>query len=480
MRRYPGCLLIFFIGLINCVGIHARAQLCTGSLGDPVINITFGPGGTSSNFSPPGYTYTNSICPDDGSYTLTSRTSGCFGNAWHTVNSDHTGNGNFMLVNASYQPADFFVATLNGLCPATIYEFSAWVMNVLISPSGIKPNITFTVETPAGTILNQFNTGDVAVSSQPEWKQYGFFFTTTAGNPDIVLRMKNNAPGGQGNDLALDDITFRPCGPVLQAAVQGNDNIINICEGNLADYFFDATVSPGFTLPVFQWQVSADSGRAWRDIAGATGQQYTRTHTGAGYYWYRQTVAESGNDGISSCRIASNIIEINVHPKPAINAGPDRTLIRGRVSIMTAIAAENDLIFNWSPLDNLSDATLLNPSITPQDDITYLLSATSPFGCTNEDRVSIKIVAGIFVPNAFTPNNDGKNDNWTIPYLDPGLGATVQVFNRWGQIVYQTTGAKVEWNGKYKSVTQPAGAYVYYIHFPDGTPGMKGSFVLIR
>src|SRR6478735_1334207 len=80
-----------------------RAQVCNGSLGDPVVNITFGQGNSGpSNYAPPSsYTYTSSSCPDDGYYTITNATSGCFGNHWHTVTSDHTGdNGNFMLVNA--------------------------------------------------------------------------------------------------------------------------------------------------------------------------------------------------------------------------------------------------------------------------------------------------------------------------------------------------------------------------------------------
>lgn len=472
---------IFCVIISICISFSSGAQLCSGSLGDPAINITFGQGGnTGTGFSPPGYTYTSSTCPNDGFYTITAATAACFSSSWHTVNADHTGNGNFMLVNASNQPADFFVANLTGLCPATTYEFSSWIMNVLLSPAGIKPNITFTVETPSGTILNQFNTGDIDVSPQPLWKQYGFFFTTTAGNPAIVLRMRNNAPGGNGNDLALDDISFRPCGPVLTSSIQGNPPVVNICAADQLLYTMDAIVSPGFITPVFQWQLSKDSGATWNDIPGAVSLQYQRPSTTAGNYWYRLTVAESGNGGITACRIVSNTLIINVYGKPVINAGPDRLVIAGSSTVMTATATGDNINYNWSPPDYLSSTSTLNPVVTTPVDMTYILSAVSPFGCTNEDAVEIKVVAGIFVPTAFTPDNNGRNDSWRIPFLDPQLGATVSVYNRWGQLLYQVSETEVNWDGTYKGAAQPAGTYIYHIRFKEGFPDMKGTFVLIR
>ncbi len=64
---------------------------------------------------------------------------------------------------------------------------------------GIKPNITFNIETPSGKVLQSYSTGDI-----PEnlgWKQYGFFFATTVDINSVILRMTNNAPGGCGNDI---------------------------------------------------------------------------------------------------------------------------------------------------------------------------------------------------------------------------------------------------------------------------------------
>jgi gliding motility-associated-like protein len=292
--------------------------------------------------------------------------------------------------------------------------------------------------------------------------------------------MTNNASGGIGNDLGLDDITFRPCGPVLSTFIQGNNNVVNVCDDEQITYTFIGVVSPGFLLPVYQWQLSTDSGKIWNDITGATALIYNRQKTLAGNYRYRLTVAESGNAGITVCRIASNWLTIKVHSKPAISAGPDRLVIAGRSTTLAATSNDSNMIFTWSPPENISSTIVLNPTASPGRDTYYKLSAISQYGCTSEDMVLVKVVAGIFVPTAFTPNNDGKNDNWKIPYLDPILGATVSVYNRWGQLIYQVTGKEVSWDGNFQGVQQPAGIYVYYVHFSDGFTDMKGTINLIR
>jgi gliding motility-associated-like protein len=471
---------IFFLSIGIFFSLFSHAQLCTGSLGDPVVNITFSAGtNPASGYSPPGYTYTSSYCPNDGSYTITPSTSGCFNNTWHTVNSDHTGNGAFMLVNASYQPADFFVTTVTGLCKNTTYEFSAWIMNVLVPPYGIQPNITFTIETPSGLILNTYNTGNIPVTPLPVWKQYGFYFTTMAGNPDVVLRITNNAPGGVGNDLALDDISFRPCGPVLNTVIQGIGVKVDVCKIDQTDYFFNSAISPGFLSPFFQWQVSTDS-TTWSDIPGANSLNYQRQPTTAGNYWYRLTVSENENAGNSACRVGSNLLNINIHPKPDISAGPDRILIKGGHTILAATNNGGNIFYSWSPPYFLSSTSILNPVASPDKDMLYSLAAISEYGCTHEDKVLVKVVEGIFVPTAFTPNNDGKNDTWTIPFLDPLFDARVNVYNRYGQLVYQVSGSQVNWNGTFNGMPQASGTFVYLIRFKDGTPDMKGTLTLIR
>jgi gliding motility-associated-like protein len=470
--------LLLLVAAASSFSIHA--QLCNGSLGDPAVNITFGSGSTSGYTPPGGYIYTSSSCPNDGYYTITAASSGCFNNSWHTV-SDHTGNGNFMLVNASIDPSDFFLATVSDLCPNTTYEFASWINNVMIPPNSNKPNITFKIETPSGVVLAQFNTGDVAVTSVPVWVQYGFYFTTPAANAVIVLRMTNNAPGGYGNDLALDDITFRPCGPLITAGIVGNtSDTVDVCEGNSNTYTFNSAVSSGYLSPVYQWQLSTDKGVTWNDIAGATAISYQHLPASAGNYWYRLAVTEASAAGLKSCRISSNGVVINVHAKPIVNAGPNRIMLTGSTVTLAGQAQGEEIVFSWSPNEDISDINVLTPVVSPVADINYKLSAISAFGCSSEDEVLVKVVTGIYIPNAFTPNGDGKNDRWEIPFLDPAFEATVSVFNRWGQLVYHSASDVVSWDGKINGVSQGSGAYVYVVTFKASKLKLKGTVMLIK
>ena len=159
--------LICFLTAIFFFPAKTSAQLCRGSLGDPVVNITFGsganPGPSIGNST--SYTYFAKDCPSDGYYTIAGSSGNCFGGTWHTVAEDHTpgdNNGYMMVVNASYNPGDFFVKTVDGLCPNTTYEFAAWLYNLLLSSAckgqGINPNITFNIETTSGTVLQTYFT----------------------------------------------------------------------------------------------------------------------------------------------------------------------------------------------------------------------------------------------------------------------------------------------------------------------------------
>jgi len=385
-----------------------------------------------------------------------------------------------MLVNATFTPGDFLVTTVNDLCPNTTYEFAAWLMNVVSRFGSIKPNITFSIETTSGNILQQFSTGDIPETSSPLWKQYGFFFTTPPGNNGIVLRMTNNARGGIGNDIGLDDITFRPCGPVITSSIQSNPDTVNVCEGNTNSYTLISSVSSTYISPVYQWQVSTDAGSIWKDIPGANSTTWQRSSTVAGIYWYRLAVNEQSSVGITVCRIASNYVVIKVHEKPIVNAGADRIIFNGENVNLQGVVSGESPVFYWDPPGNLSNINILDPIASPASEQKYSLYATSAFGCKNQDEMTIKVVAGIFIPTAFTPNNDGKNDKWRIPFLDPMLGATVRVYNRYGQLVYQTIGKTVEWDGTFGGQLQATGTYVYYISFKNGRKEMKGTFILIR
>lgn len=287
-------------------------------MGDPIVRITFGSGTGFGPALPAGTTsalnYAASTCPVDGTYSILSYTTGCYPDvAWHTV-TDHTGdpNGYYMLINASYTPSDFYVQTITGLCQGTTYQFAAWVLN-MCSLTSIFPNITFTIERTDGSTLATFNTGDIPVTNPAAWKQYGLNFTTPVGVSTVVLRMRNNAPGGKGNDIALDDITFRPIGPLvtINGANAGDSAII--CTDAPKDILLQSTIENCYLSKAYQWQLSVDHGMSWSDIPGATGDSYLRVAGSPGVDLYRVAAAEAGNIGITTCRVVSDPYTISVY-----------------------------------------------------------------------------------------------------------------------------------------------------------------------
>lgn len=643
---HSGKAIFTLLTAFSLIAVDIQAQLCQGSLGDPIVNITFGSGsnpGPRLTAATTSYQYAATDCPSDGYYTVRNNTLACFGDTWHSLTADHTGNpsGYFMLINASFQPNPFYLDTVKGLCANTTYEFAAWIANVLkpsaCSGNGTQPNLTFTIERTDGSVLQSYNTGNIPNVPALSWQQFGFFFTTPAGVSDIVLRLFNNSPGGCGNDLALDDITFRPCGPQLTAEIVGTTATeVTICEGSTQSFTLGGALSLGFNNPVLQWQQSINGG-PWTDITAIPPyiQNFTPT-TPPGIYAYRLSAAEAGNMSFSKCRVSSNLIIINVIPKLVItttnnspvceketlslsanggttyqwtgpngftastaslsipnaqatqsgkyyvlvsavgcpskldsvlvtvnvnpvaitpfpdtricegenvmlgssggvsyqwipatalsstiipnpvanpadtteysvvvtnqfgchdtatitvnvvekaraNAGPDRYIIKGKSTQLLGVATGSDISYSWSPAVFIDDVQSLQPTVTPPHDTSYLLTVISNQGCgIATDIVRVYVYPDVYVPNAFSPNNDGLNDTWFIPALRAYSEYTVSVYNRHGQLLFHTKNSIRPWDGKYNGTLQPVGAYVYMINLKEEKRLLKGNLIIVR
>ncbi|PSL35047.1 gliding motility-associated C-terminal domain-containing protein [Chitinophaga ginsengisoli] len=90
----------------------------------------------------------------------------------------------------------------------------------------------------------------------------------------------------------------------------------------------------------------------------------------------------------------------------------------------------------------------------------------------------------LYVPTAFTPNRDGVNDKFVVKSRGVAV-YNIQIFNRWGQLVFSSNNASVHWDGKFKGELQPAGSYVHivtYCFFGQEKEKLmqKGAFTLIR
>ena len=198
-----------------------KAQVANCTFKPPQVTINFGSGYDVQEFNTSmllNYNRVRSSCPTDGHYTYTSYTSDCFSGDWFTLEEDHTKgdeSGNMLLVNSAYRTGVFFKTVIRGLKANTTYEFGMWLMNLCRitekCPYPLLPSITILLQTPSGSTLATFETGDVVRVKAPHWTQHRAMFKTPASETSVVITMINGMHGGCGNDFALDDITFREC-----------------------------------------------------------------------------------------------------------------------------------------------------------------------------------------------------------------------------------------------------------------------------
>ena len=163
-----------------------------------------------------------------------------------------------------------------------------------------------------------------------------------------------------------------------------------------------------------------------------------------------------------------------------INAGPDRFVIEGD-DILIQTTGSGAVRWLWTPSTYLvSDTVESALSKQPKTDVTYTVKAFSDKGCTATSKVFVKVVKDFRVPNTFTPNGDGINDTWLIENLALYPTHRIQVFNRYGQAVYESKDDTQAWNGTYKGKEQPAGTYYYVIELGGSRKPKTGYVTLIK
>ncbi|MEM7160985.1 MAG: gliding motility-associated C-terminal domain-containing protein [Bacteroidota bacterium] len=173
----------------------------------------------------------------------------------------------------------------------------------------------------------------------------------------------------------------------------------------------------------------------------------------------------------------SDTLTLSINQLPEVDAGPniegfvDEEFVLGG-SPTTSL--DNQVL--WIPDLNLNDNTLFNPTITVQEDQIYIVTATDAFGCQSSDSVFVDLISPVNVTNTITPNGDGYNETWIIDGVINFPNIEVQIYNRWGELLFQSDGYSVPWDGNYEGKPLPSGTYYYIIElndpmFPDHLDG---------
>jgi hypothetical protein len=265
------------------ISVAPQAPPCD-SLNQVIYSQDFGTGTTLTSVIP-GTSRTNctayggTIPIPSNAYALTNNANNGYPARWISL-SDHTGNtnGRMMVINADNQATRIFFDTINVTCTGFKYSFFAWtaflgnsiMQDFCNGTGGYNPGrLTFIARNATtGRIIANLTTPDITSGS---WERYGMKFAMPAGVTRIVLEIINSAPGGCGNDIALDDIQYGRCDVVPTVNASGTDG----CLGGSTTFDVTLTDTIGLSSSLtYQWQRSNDN-ISWTNIGGAVNINYT-------------------------------------------------------------------------------------------------------------------------------------------------------------------------------------------------------------
>ncbi|MEP7108841.1 MAG: PKD domain-containing protein [Ferruginibacter sp.] len=191
------------------------------------------------------------------------------------------------------------------------------------------------------------------------------------------------------------------------------------------------------------------------------------------------------------CFTDTATIRIRVNPLPVVNHQPDMETLGGMPVQLQATGSTDIVNWTWTPTDYLSCSNCAAPVSTPLKPVTYIVTGHTAFGCVATDTVSLKLacaISNVYVPAVFSPNDDGKNDMFTI--LGTGVSNIrwIRIFNRYGELVFEKRNSQAGdrsagWDGTVKNEPASPGTYVYIAELTCASGEvfpLKGTVILIR
>jgi gliding motility-associated-like protein len=288
----------------------------------------------------------------------------------------------------------------------------------------------------------------------------------------VVLSTSNSTDGDisnnkGGNDFWLSRFSFT--GKLIYPSLtirSETDSIV--CSGKIIH--FVATAVNGGTQPVFQWKLNGGNIGTNNDTLFISNLQST---------------------DVIACELTSNSPCVDVKTVMSNNLSVKVGALTSPKSFLTNDTAlcsyqKIELKTNRKFVSYLWSNNLITESITVKQPGLYWLEVTDLFQCTGRDSVVIfpkTCIEGVFIPNAFTPNNDGRNDQF-MPIMNADVKQyRFMVYDRWGRIVFETTTLNKGWDGTQKNMPYNTGVFmwqcIYQLEGEEPT-SKRGTVLLLR
>jgi gliding motility-associated-like protein len=254
---------------------------------------------------------------------------------------------------------------------------------------------------------------------------------------------------------------------VTSLSITANDTII--CVGSTVN--LNAVSVNGGANPVYKWSINGVS------VGNNNATFSSSTFKNGDVVSCNLT---SNMQCATPATIPSNTIKIVVDDKPVISMRRDTTIFAGSSIRLATTVTGNINSYLWTPAATLDNSTIVSPQARPTATTTYRLLVTTPGDCQASSLVTIATITEVKISNAFSPNNDGINDVWTIPGLSSYSNCSVQIFNRYGQLVFTSIGYQKPWNGTHNGQPLPVGTYYYIITTEQQGEKKSGSVTVLR
>jgi gliding motility-associated-like protein len=181
-------------------------------------------------------------------------------------------------------------------------------------------------------------------------------------------------------------------------------------------------------------------------------------------------------DGAST--VATSTVLVSVHPLPMIDAGADTlTITEGETITLQATGGTS---YEWVPLQDILYPQTAKPEVSPKDTSVYLVTGTLN-GCSAKDWVVINVLPDmkVVIYNTFTPNGDNKNDVFMIQHIDKYPANRLEIYNRYGRLVYEKNVYDNSWGGRSFGEKIPNGVYFYILNLGDGSEVKRGTVTML-
>lgn len=174
-------------------------------------------------------------------------------------------------------------------------------------------------------------------------------------------------------------------------------------------------------------------------------------------------------------------IHVSLYPQTGLIAMEDTFIILGTsVQLETYGGPFQD--YRWEPETGLDNTSISNPIAAPLESITYYVYGTNEYGCEEVDSIFVEVIEDLRAYNVFTPNGDGINEYFEIQHAERFPEMQVEIYNRWGSLLYSTTGydSGNNWDGTSRGKEVPVGTYYYIIIPYRGAEPITGHVTIIR